>query len=640
MHSLFAYRTLCLLLFLKLFPTNCLAQGFGAWESLYKDKVIEVEVSFKIVDASCANSKKHLIKYRVNGKLSSFDDYLIWTTDYIDCYGNNIFKEHSLNISVGAPSANGNAEAVGDTWTLPDDEFLADKIITKFYDAHTSNSPSNKSGIKKNINSETPEAITGKLSIICGTNTYLSVKGILGSDPSNEWVWYEDQCGGKKMDSGILIILSPKETTTYFVRAEGKNTTKCAQVTVNVNSKEPESISGKSSIYIGEAVNLEEIGGILTTTSGWVWYQDNCNGKKVGVGSSLKVSPTITTTYFVRAQGENNNSKCVQKTITVLSKDPDFISGKNDIFFTESTALSVIGGFLDVGNEWVWYKDQIGGNKINTGSFISVTPLETTTYYVRAEGKSSPTNYAQRTVYVNQAIPAPRDKNSPDINNINFSNNNDRIEITYDIINFKPFDEFFITLSGYNKNGERLNINSLSGDLSNVKGGNSKKIIWDSKRDGYQFDEKIYFNIVATKKINIPFGTHVIKSIAFPGWGDINLKSKRKATLLYGLSGFALIGTSVLLNQQAIQSYSSYEKSFDVNQSNKYYNDAVLKRNLSRIAALSATLVWTIDLAGLYRKYDKVQKNPTKENIPYYYDQSQKVINTNSKLLLINTKSK
>ncbi len=143
-----------LILFLRLLPTNSFAQGFGPWESLYKDNVIKVEVSFKIVEASCTNKKKHKIQYRVTGKLNSFDDYLVWTTDYIDCNGNSFFQEHSLNISSGNSSANGSVEAAGDTWTSQEDEFLAEKIITKFYDVHTSRSPSIKSGIKRNINSE------------------------------------------------------------------------------------------------------------------------------------------------------------------------------------------------------------------------------------------------------------------------------------------------------------------------------------------------------------------------------------------------------------------------------------------------------------------------------------------------------
>lgn len=633
--------TIFIVLILELFSNNILAQGFSPWESLYKDNVITVEVSFKIENASCTNLKKHKIQYRVTGKLSSFDDYLIWTTDYIDCNGLNIFQEHCLNISSSNPSANGSNEAVGDTWTSQEDEFLADKIITKFYDIHTARSPSNKNGVKKNLKSLPADAIEGNTSMEIGSSIILSVKGGNTGAGAN-WVWYSGSCGGVNIGTGSSINVSPTNTTRYFVRAEGGNTTtSCVEATVKVKSKIPNRIIGNTEIFEGEETTLSIDGGKLTFDAMWVWYRYDVvlDLQKVGTGTSIKVKPLTNTKYCVRAESSNDISDKVEAKVNVKSKAPTSVIGEISVFFGDSAKLMVNGGYLLPKEEWVWYEEKIGGNKIGTGSQITVRPLETTTYYVRAEGLGNNTKDVHTAIIVNEPI-QQLNLTNPAINNVNFFNNNGRIDITYDITNFIPSDEFLVAISGYKKNGERLNINSLSGDLSNVKGGNSKKIIWDSKKDGYEFDEKIYFNIVATKKINIPFGTHIVKSIAWPGWGDINLKSKRKATLLYGLSGFALIGTSVLLNQQAIKSYSSYEKSFDVNQSNKYFNDAILKRNLSRIAALSATLVWTIDLAGLYRKYDKVQKNPTKENIPYYYDQSQKVINTNSKLLPINTKSK
>lgn len=265
--------SLFLILFWILFPTTIFSQAFGPWESLYKDNVITVKIAFQIVDASCANSKKHKIQYQVTGKLSSFDDYLIWTTDYMDCNGNNIFQEHSLNISSGNPSVSGGgSDAYGDTWTYPEDEFLADKIITKFYDVRTSSSPSNKNGVKKNLKSLPADVIEGNTSIAIGSSTVLSVKGgNLGSGAN--WVWYSGSCGGTNIGTGSSINVSPTNTTKYFVRAESSaSSTNCVGTTIKVVSKIPERIVGNTEIYEGEETTLSTEGGKLTMDAMWVWY--------------------------------------------------------------------------------------------------------------------------------------------------------------------------------------------------------------------------------------------------------------------------------------------------------------------------------------------------------------------------------
>ena len=44
----------------------------------------------------------------------------------------------------------------------------------------------------------------------------------------------------------------------------------------------------------------------LTTSSGisgWHWYQGSCGGTAIGTGSSINVSPSITTTYYARSEG-------------------------------------------------------------------------------------------------------------------------------------------------------------------------------------------------------------------------------------------------------------------------------------------------------------------------------------------------
>lgn len=623
-----------LILFFGFFPNFIFSQAFGTWEILYKDNVTVVEVNFKIENASCTNNRKHLIQYRVSGKLSSFDYYLIWTTDYIDCLGKTHFQEHSLNISINNPSSNGSIDAYGDTWPSPEDEFQAESILTKFYDVHTSTFPSKKNGIKIPLKSTPADAIDGELFAIYGNSIELRIRGgSLGSGAS--WVWYTGNCGGNIISSGNSINITPTAETTYFVRAESAtNKTSCVEKTIKIISKNPSQIFGNTEIFEGEETELYINDGVLMSDASWVWYE---NYNKIGTGSSIKVKPRKNTEYYIRAESPSSVSLNVKTSVKVKPNAPTSISGEKILVFGDSTELAVEGGFLLPNQQYVWYEDKIGGNKVGTGTKIAIRPLETAVYYVRAEGPGTFSGEIYAIVTVNDPTPIVG-KNLPKIVNVNFLNNNGKIEISYDISNSLPSDRFNVSISGYKKNSKKLSIHSIIGDTSNLKGGASKKIIWDSKKDGYVFNEKIYFNISAKSELNIPFSRHLIKSLIFPGWGDLKLKTNKKTTLLMGLGGFALISGSVILNQQAKQSYKSYEKSFETEKSNKYYADALSKRNMSRILAFSASLVWTIDLAGLYHKYNKIKKNPTEENCPYYYNRSQQLINSNSKLQLINTK--
>ncbi|MEO6304317.1 MAG: T9SS type A sorting domain-containing protein [Bacteroidia bacterium] len=43
--------------------------------------------------------------------------------------------------------------------------------------------------------------------------------------------------------------------------------------------------------------------GTLNNATNWVWYTGSCGGILVGTGTQLIVSPTVTTTYFVRGEG-------------------------------------------------------------------------------------------------------------------------------------------------------------------------------------------------------------------------------------------------------------------------------------------------------------------------------------------------
>ena len=268
-----------------------------------------------------------------------------------------------------------------------------------------------------NINSTAPSSILASPSTICpgGSTTLTESGGTLGSGAS--WEWFTGSCGGTSVGTGSSITVSPSTTTTYYVRADGTcNTTSCVSKTVTVNTSSVAATSinaSQSSICSGGSSTLTLSGGSLGTGATWEWYTGSCGGTSVGTGSSITVSPTSTTTYYVRAEGTCNTTSCVSVSITVNSNssDPLSISATNStICEGEQTTLNVQSiGILGTGADWYWYTGSCGGTSVGTGSSITVSPTTTTTYYVRAEGTCNTTSCVSITINVNTNTIDPTD---------------------------------------------------------------------------------------------------------------------------------------------------------------------------------------------------------------------------------------
>jgi len=187
----------------------------------------------------------------------------------------------------------------------------------------------------------------------------------------------------------------------YDVTASPKESTGSGLLALQ-HSKAPVGIDAPDQIFLGQTADITVRGGALGIGAQWVWYEGHCGGKPLGKGKSIRVSPGEAATYFVRAEGKNNTTTCVQKTIEVDKKSapPDAIMAKTKICRGENTTLSVSGGHLGLGANWVWYQNGCGSKKFGTGNSITVSPTETGTYFVRAEGQLNTTNCVSLTVSV------------------------------------------------------------------------------------------------------------------------------------------------------------------------------------------------------------------------------------------------
>lgn len=86
---------------------------------------------------------------------------------------------------------------------------------------------------------------------------------------------------------------------------------------------------------------------------------------------------TLTTNRVVRLENYYTiGTPCVSATAPILDTTTITVC-KN-----QAVAVTVIGGSLNSGSNWFWYKDSLNGSFIDSGSSISLRPEKSTVYYV------------------------------------------------------------------------------------------------------------------------------------------------------------------------------------------------------------------------------------------------------------------
>lgn len=179
-------------------------------------------------------------------------------------------------------------------------------------------------------------------------------------------------------------------------------------------STAPTNISGTSSICSGSSVTLTATGGNLAMGAVYQWGTGTVGNNVISgqTGASITVSPTATTTYWVRRVDPapcaiNTNGATKSITVTTASTAPASITGTTTICLGNSTTLTASGGTAGTNATYEWGTGYTAGlNTISgaTSSTLTVSPTSTTGYWVRRVDPapcSNPTGTATTTVNVN-----------------------------------------------------------------------------------------------------------------------------------------------------------------------------------------------------------------------------------------------
>ena len=202
-------------------------------------------------------------------------------------------------------------------------------------------------------------------------------------------------CNDSTGSGGIEIInASLTPGNTYYVRVYdwsgnlyGTDYQICSQYTSCNPPSAPVNVNATNAIICAGASTNINANGALSTGATWQWYTASCGGTSIGTGAVLSVTPTVTTTYYVRGENGTCYSSCKSVTVTVTpfpAAPSSAGASPSTICSGDASSLTVIGT-LSSGASWHWYNSSCGTGASGTGSAISVNPSATATYYVRAE---------------------------------------------------------------------------------------------------------------------------------------------------------------------------------------------------------------------------------------------------------------
>jgi hypothetical protein len=137
----------------------------------------------------------------------------------------------------------------------------------------------------------------------------------------------------------------------------------------------------KNNICPGIAVNLTALGGTLGANANWRWYSGSPGGTLEGTGTSITVTPAITTTYYVQAEGDCNTTAAQAVTVFIscdIDKDkdgvPDYV--ESNIPAAPANAYNTgYAGYVDNNADFINDNFQADGDSDGDGiaNYLDVT---------------------------------------------------------------------------------------------------------------------------------------------------------------------------------------------------------------------------------------------------------------------------
>ena len=178
----------------------------------------------------------------------------------------------------------------------------------------------------------------------------------------------------------------------FYPSTCGIDTSNVVCVTISGLSTAPTGATASPSFMCSaQPVTLTVQGGSLAAGATWEWYSGSCGGTPVGSGAIITVTPSSTTTYFVRAEGPCNTTACASVTVTVASSPVAQFTNTTPCFpnpsvFTDNSIANSTGGI----SSWNWdFGDGNTSNSQNpTHSYTTAGSYNVTLIVINSSGCS------------------------------------------------------------------------------------------------------------------------------------------------------------------------------------------------------------------------------------------------------------
>ncbi len=208
---------------------------------------------------------------------------------------------------------------------------------------------------------------------------------------------------GQGSNSIIVIAgVTQGQITVKAVNDCGASLESILSIAVRSISIAPDEIQGITSICNGQSSEFVISGGSLGLNADWYWYEDDCDEISIGNGTSINLSPSITTNYFVKAIGECNTTECKQLELIVNQNPIPIINSNSPVCEEGILELSV-----EEGVSWVWTGPNDFQNIEQNSIINNIQTLNAGTYNITVTDENGCTGTTQSDITVKTLSIAP-----------------------------------------------------------------------------------------------------------------------------------------------------------------------------------------------------------------------------------------
>jgi hypothetical protein len=201
--------------------------------------------------------------------------------------------------------------------------------------------------------------------------------------------------------------------------------------------------------------------------------------------------------------------------------------------------------------------------------------------------------------------------------NIDFYTQQEKVIITYDLINCPSRRLYDIKLSFVDRNRQVIRPSSVSGDINRIRCGSTKSITWDvlADRTAFQGEYQAVLEVQKKHRQKIQGGPgNAVFSVLMPGMGNLFVSDKRKggAFLLTGLvAGSVAVGLSY--NAKAQKLHGEYRKATTHEDINRLYKEANKEYRTFQTWLSVAGILWLGDIThviiqGIQNRNEQLRK--------------------------------